>query len=267
MIPDPYKALGVPHSASLGEIKKAYRDLARQYHPDRLTSASEEEMAEATKQFSAISSAYALLMDPPRKSQYDHIYKYGGFDDDDDDEENDQPNTSRTSQQQPGHQRRNSADASQTGSSRKRKKKVGVGYSCTDPLAFLWTSGDVLATKKIAGLKIPSRFQMGHPGAGFQVSISTGEFRYNGDTRQYTSRTTQFAHGKKVTKSETTTIHKDGRKEVLIQGDNFTEKRTTSSQQHMSSHEDVLPWYLNAWISVKDKLTMCYNPEVAHPVQ
>ncbi|KAL7581027.1 hypothetical protein ACA910_005833 [Epithemia clementina (nom. ined.)] len=258
MLPDPYNALGVSHTATLGEIKKAYRDLARQYHPDRLTSATVEEMSEATKQFSAISSAYSLLMDPQRKSQYDHIYKYGGFDDDDEDDEEDGPLKANNK-----HQRRHSADASQTSSSRKRKKKVGVGYSCTDPLAFLWTSGDVLATKKIAGLKIPSRFQMGHPGAGFQVSISTGEFRYNGSTRQYTSRTTQFAHGKKVTKSETTTIHKDGRKEVLIQGDNFTERRTCSTQQHMSSHEDVLPWYLNAWFSVKDKLTMCYNPDVA----
>lgn len=259
MIPDPYKVLNVSHAATLGEIKKAYRDLARQYHPDRLQKATEEEMSDATKQFSAISSAYALLMDPQRKSQYDHIYKYGGFDNEDDDEDDDEPVMGNNKQQR---RHSGSGDASRTSASRKRKKKVGVGYSCTDPLAFLWTSGDVLATKKIAGLKIPSRFQMGHPGAGLQVSISTGEFRYNGSTRQYTSRTTQFAHGKKVTRTETTTIHKDGRKEVLIQGDNFTERRTTSTQQHMSSHEDVLPWYLSAWFSVKDKLTMCYNPEV-----
>ena len=255
MIPDPYKTLSLSHTATLRDIKRSYRELARQYHPDRLTQATEAELDEATKQFSAISSSYALLMDPQRKAQYDHIYKYGGFDEDEDEEP--------IRAQKP--QRRYSSSSSS--SSRKRQKQVGVGYSCTDPLAFLWTSGDVLATKKIAGLKIPSRFQMGHPGSGFQVSVSTGEFRYNGDTRQYTSRTTQFQQGKKITKSETTTIHRDGRKEVLIQGDNFTEKTTTNSPQHMSSHEDVLPWYLNAWLVVKDKLTMCYNPEEAPAVQ
>mmetsp|Transcript_4261 Transcript_4261/g.5616 ORF Transcript_4261/g.5616 Transcript_4261/m.5616 type:complete len:254 (+) Transcript_4261:226-987(+) len=249
MVPDPYKSLNLPHTATPSEIKRSYRELARKCHPDRITHASEEEKHEAAKTFSKISSAYALLMDPQRKSQYDHIYKYGGYDD-----EEEEPSKIKLQRDDP---EKNSDRAP----SRKRKS-VGVGYSCTDPFAFLWTSGDVLTTKKIAGIQIPSRFQMGHPGAGFQVSVSTGEFRYDGDKRQYTSRTTQFAHGKKISLTETTTIHRDGRKEVLTQGDDFCEMRTSNVQSMASHEEHALPWYISAWHGMKDKLSMCYSPTV-----
>eukprot|EP00522_Entomoneis_paludosa_P015736 CAMPEP_0172452556 /NCGR_PEP_ID=MMETSP1065-20121228/10177_1 /TAXON_ID=265537 /ORGANISM="Amphiprora paludosa, Strain CCMP125" /LENGTH=252 /DNA_ID=CAMNT_0013204627 /DNA_START=326 /DNA_END=1084 /DNA_ORIENTATION=+ len=248
MVADPYKALNLPHTATPAEIKRSYRELARKFHPDRLTQATDEEREEATKKFSKIAFAYAMLMDPQRKAQYDHIYKYGGYD-----EEEEKVQSPR--RDGPAH------SAEPAPSSRKRKT-VGVGYSCTDPFAFIWTSGDVMTTKKIAGIQIPSRFQMSHPGAGFQVSVSTGEFRYDGDTRQYTSRTTQFQHGKKVTMSETTTIHKDGRKEVLIQGDDFVEKRTSNVQSMAHHEEHNLPWYINAWHTMKDKFSMCYSPTV-----
>ena len=79
-IRDPYLVLNLPHSATQDEIKKSYRNLARQYHPDRVTDPDEKE--KATASFAEISTAYALLSDPRRKAQYDHIYKYGGFDDD-----------------------------------------------------------------------------------------------------------------------------------------------------------------------------------------
>mmetsp|Transcript_4187 Transcript_4187/g.8701 ORF Transcript_4187/g.8701 Transcript_4187/m.8701 type:complete len:262 (-) Transcript_4187:82-867(-) len=257
MVPDPYKALNLPHSATSTDIKKSYRVLARQCHPDRLTTASDEEKEEANKTFSKISAAYGLLSDPQRKARYDHIYKYGGYDD-----ENEEGKTDTPQQQQQQQPSPNKTQGSESAPSRKRKS-VGVGYSCTDPFAFIWSSGDVMTTKKIAGIQIPSRFQMSHPGAGFQVSVSSGEFRYDGDKRQYTSRTTQFAQGKKVSTMETTTIHNDGRKEVLIQGDNFTEKRTSNVQSMAQHQEDYdLPWYINAWHVVKEKMTMCYNPTV-----
>jgi molecular chaperone DnaJ len=64
--PDYYKALGVDKKASQDEIKKAYRKLARQYHPDRN---SGDEKAEA--RFKEISAAYDTLGDPEKRKQYD----------------------------------------------------------------------------------------------------------------------------------------------------------------------------------------------------
>jgi molecular chaperone DnaJ len=64
--PDYYKALGVDKKASQDEIKKAYRKLARQYHPDRN---SGDEKAEA--RFKEISAAYDTLGDPDKRKQYD----------------------------------------------------------------------------------------------------------------------------------------------------------------------------------------------------
>lgn len=63
---DYYKTLGVSKSASPEEIKKAYRRLALQYHPDRNKG---DKSAEA--KFKDISEAYAVLSDPEKKRQYD----------------------------------------------------------------------------------------------------------------------------------------------------------------------------------------------------
>jgi curved DNA-binding protein CbpA len=250
---DPYKALNLPHNASSMEIKKSYRDLARRFHPDRLMSASEEEKEQATKHFSRISAAYSLLMDPQRKAQYDHIYKYGGYDDDDDDEaENQEPVRS------PDQHHGVSPTTDKESSASRKRKQVGIGYQCTDPFTYLWTSGKIHSTTNMAGISIPSRFQMSTPGAGLSLSYSKGECRFAKDgTRQFLSRTTQFAQGKKQTRTETTTIHKDGRKEVVIEGDNFVERRTTLVQP-MS--DDSLPWYMSAWAVVNDSLAKCYRP-------
>jgi molecular chaperone DnaJ len=64
--PDYYKTLGVDKKATQDEIKKAYRKLARQYHPDRNPG---EEAAE--ERFKEISQAHDVLGDPDKRKQYD----------------------------------------------------------------------------------------------------------------------------------------------------------------------------------------------------
>ena len=66
---DYYAVLGVPRDADLDQIKKAYRKLARQYHPD----VSKEPNAEA--QFKEAGEAYATLKDAEKRAAYDHLGK------------------------------------------------------------------------------------------------------------------------------------------------------------------------------------------------
>jgi curved DNA-binding protein CbpA len=79
---DPYTTLGLDHNASPTQIKVAYRKLALLYHPDRQQQSNQQQQEEATNKFAEISTAYAILSDPDKKSQYDHLYRYGAFDGD-----------------------------------------------------------------------------------------------------------------------------------------------------------------------------------------
>lgn len=73
---DYYEILGVNKGASLEEIKKAYRGLALQYHPDRVP---QEKKKEAEEKFKEISEAYAVLSDSQKRSLYDQ-YGHEGID-------------------------------------------------------------------------------------------------------------------------------------------------------------------------------------------
>jgi molecular chaperone DnaJ len=65
---DYYQALGVPKNASAAEVKKAYRKLAQQHHPDRNRGDKDSE-----ERFKEVSSAYDVLSDPERRKQYDQV--------------------------------------------------------------------------------------------------------------------------------------------------------------------------------------------------
>ena len=68
---DHYKTLGVSRKAKQREIKKAYRDLALRWHPDKHADDSEQEKERATIEFQKIAEAYEVLSDEERRSKYD----------------------------------------------------------------------------------------------------------------------------------------------------------------------------------------------------
>jgi molecular chaperone DnaJ len=65
---DYYEILHISKDASLEDIRKAYREAALKYHPDRVP---KEQKKEAEEQFKEISEAYAVLSDPQKRALYD----------------------------------------------------------------------------------------------------------------------------------------------------------------------------------------------------
>lgn len=71
---DYYEVLGVDKNADAAAIKKAYRKLAKKYHPD-----TNKENPQAEQKFKEVTEAYSVLSDPEKKKQYDQ-FGHAAFD-------------------------------------------------------------------------------------------------------------------------------------------------------------------------------------------
>ncbi len=70
---DFYEVLGVDRNADADALKKAYRKLAIQYHPDRQQGKSDEEKKAAEEKFKEAAEAYDVLSDPDKRARYDRL--------------------------------------------------------------------------------------------------------------------------------------------------------------------------------------------------
>ena len=74
---DFYEILGLSREASQDDIRRAFRKLAMEHHPDRVTDPAQKEASEAT--FKRIGAAYEVLSDPEKKAKYDQYGSVGAF--------------------------------------------------------------------------------------------------------------------------------------------------------------------------------------------
>lgn len=264
---DPYKVLQMPHSATEKEIKNAFRAMAKKYHPDKfvLPHHDDIERQRATERFSECAAAYALLSNKQRKAEYDHVYKYGGYDNCDTDQNQNHNNSSQRSQNS------------------KNNRTMGIGYNCYDPCAFLWSQGRLESRRTMAGIQLPSTTKSATTTTSpfGMVTFSTGRTmtcthsgttQFVGETKQY------YPFEKRIrTIAETVTFHADGRQDVVIEegdGNSQNNFKDESKRRHqytifssINHHQRIhattggnFPWYMQAWKNIHDKLSMCYNP-------
>ena len=178
---DYYEVLGVPKDASDDVIRKAYKKLAIKWHPDKHV----DDKKEAEEKFKEISEAYSVLSDPKKKREYDT----GGIDFDFGDFDNFDPFAMFESFFGRG----------------KHGGFGNFGFSGfdDDDDDFFGMGG-----KKFGGFKMgfdDDDFGFGNFGSGFAQGQGTS-----------VKKTTQIINGKKITKTETTTIDSNGNKKTVV---------------------------------------------------
>ena len=180
---DYYEVLGVPKDASDDVIRKAYKKLAIKWHPDKHV----DDKKEAEEKFKEISEAYSVLSDPKKKREYDT----GGIDFDFGDFDNFDP-------------------FAMFESFFGRGKHGGFGN-----FGFSGFDDDDDFFGKDFGMG-------GNKFGGFKMGFDDDDFGFGGDFGggfgQGTSvkKTTQIINGKKITKTETTTVDSDGNKKTVV---------------------------------------------------
>ena len=178
---DYYEVLGVPKDASEDVIRRAYKKLAIKWHPDKHV----DDKKEAEEKFKEISEAYSVLSDPKKKREYDT----GGFDFDFGDFDNFDPFA--MFERFFGHRKHggfgnfgfegfgDDDDDDIFKNAFSSKHKFGFGFD-DDDFGF---GGDF--------------------GGGFGKGTSV-------------KKTTQIINGKRITKTETTTIDSNGNKKTVV---------------------------------------------------
>ena len=73
---NPYEVLGIPTNASDDEVKRAYRDLTRKYHPDANVNNPLADLAE--EKFKEVQEAYDMIMKQREQGGYQYGYGYQG---------------------------------------------------------------------------------------------------------------------------------------------------------------------------------------------
>ena len=174
---DYYEILGVSKEATPEEIRKAYRKLALKWHPDKHV----DDKKEAEEKFKEIAEAYSVLSDPDKKREYDtggvDFEGFGDFD-------NFDPFAMFESFFGPRHGKHGGFG------------NFGFGFDDGDDDFF----GDNFGFGKGFGFK-DDDFGFGNDFDGMGTSVK---------------KTTQIINGKKITKTETTTVDENGNKKTVV---------------------------------------------------
>lgn len=237
-----YDILGVKEDSSQDEIKKAYRKLAIQWHPDK--NQDKKEIAE--KKFKEISEAYSVLSDEKKRKEYDMMKKgvFEGFD-------NGGGFTNYHSDFDMNFANNIFKDFFKHDRDFFKNSGFGINFS-----TFGFGNDDFFKDdffgdfgNNMGGFNSSSSFSnMGNGGGTFQSSSSFSSSSSTGRRGSGTStsikKTTQTVNGRRVTRTEKTTTDENGNKTVEIieetpDGNTSQKYITSGSHDHaQDSHED-----------------------------